>query len=209
MVAVGLDLLIIHDSFVFSHQSSVLLSFLLEPDLRCQLVTVFLFLFLFSGDLLLILECVLDTPLPEKVSIGFLLDPAKVGLILMLSHLLFESQTLRFLLFRQLDLVNRLSLLRHECVLIVHLSVIVGHLFALGHIVRGHMFLKLLPALLLPSDSFVLRLSRPVLLVHLRLHLQSISSILFRQFLLVLTFLFRLRFEALSVLGNPLSVLPL
>jgi hypothetical protein len=106
MVAVGLDLLIIHDSLVFSHQSSVFLSFLLEPDLRCQLVTVFLLLLLCFRDLLLILERVLDTPLPEMVSIGFLLDPAKVGLILMLSHLLFKSQTLRFLLFSQLDLVN-------------------------------------------------------------------------------------------------------
>lgn len=106
MVAVGLDLLIVHNSFVFSHQSAVLLSFLLEPDLRGQLITILLFLLLFSGDLLLILESVFDTPLPQKVSIGLLLDPAKVGLILMLSHLFFESQTLRFLLFSQFYLVN-------------------------------------------------------------------------------------------------------
>lgn len=71
------------------------------------------------------------------------------------------------------------------------------------------MFLKLLPALLLPSDPFVLRVSRSVLLFHLRLHLQGVGFVLLRKLLLVLTLLLRLRFEALSVLGNPFSVLPL
>ena len=105
MVAISLDLLIIHSPLVLSHKCTVLLSFLLKPNLGLELISILLLLFLFLCNFLLILDCFFGAPLLDQVSIGFLLNLAQLGLVLMLSHLVFEGQNLVFLQFCCLDVL--------------------------------------------------------------------------------------------------------